>query len=740
MDVPEGLRALRRLAAIVNGSQDAILAKDLDGIITDWNPAAERLFGLSADDAIGKPVWRIIPPERAEQERQLLRRALGDEPVQGVLTERMRSDGSRVEVAITMSPIRGDDGRPIGVSTTARDVTEWLRAGEERTRLAAIVRSTSDAVIAMDLDGRVTDFNAAAATMFGMTEESIGASVLDEVGADESERARRAEILRRTQAGETLHYEAPRLDGSGEPFVLASTIGPIHDAEGTVTGIAAIGRDVTEQRRAQDQQRWLAAVVESSRDAIIGFWLDGTIQSWNPAATRLFGWSEEHALGRPGREMFITEGRTRRHVELMNGIAAGDAFEDEDERGRRRDGTTFEATVTGFPVRNARGEVYAAAFVVRDVTENRRLEEQLEQARRMEAVGRLAGGVAHDFNNLLTVISGYAAMLRLAGDGVHSPELEEIDRAARRATELTGQLLAFSRQRSANPVLLDLAAVLHGVMPMLGRLIGEHIRISVLDHGRLAPVLADAGQMEQVIINLATNARDAMPDGGTLTMETRMLDLGHPVVCLTVTDTGGGIDPEVAEHVFEPFYTTKEQGRGTGLGLATAHGIVTQAGGQIHVYSEPGLGATFKVLIPAARGAVPRPPRRPPEPEDLIGSETILLCEDEDALRSMVARILGEAGYTVLSAPGGEEALEIAAARDGAVDALVTDVIMPGLSGPEVAERLTVDGRPRTLFLSGYTADALRDRANLPPGSAFLEKPFAPAALLAALRALLDEG
>ncbi len=740
MDVPEGLRALRRLAAIVNGSQDAILAKDLDGIITDWNPAAERLFGLSADDAIGEPVWRIIPPERAEQERQLLRRALGDEPVQGVLTERMRSDGSRVEVAITMSPIRGDDGRPIGVSTTARDVTEWLRAGEERTRLAAIVRSTSDAVIAMDLDGRVTDFNAAAATMFGMTEESIGASVLDEVGADESERARRAELLRRTQAGETLHYEAPRLDGSGEPFVLASTIGPIHDAEGTVTGIAAIGRDVTEQRRAQDQQRWLAAVVESSRDAIIGFWLDGTIQSWNPAATRLFGWSEEHALGRPGREMFITEGRTRRHVELMNGIAAGDAFEDEDERGRRRDGTTFEATVTGFPVRNARGEVYAAAFVVRDVTENRRLEEQLEQARRMEAVGRLAGGVAHDFNNLLTVISGYAAMLRLAGDGVHSPELEEIDRAARRATELTGQLLAFSRQRSANPVLLDLAAVLHGVMPMLGRLIGEHIRISVLDHGRLAPVLADAGQMEQVIINLATNARDAMPDGGTLTMETRMLDLGHPVVCLTVTDTGGGIDPEVAEHVFEPFYTTKEQGRGTGLGLATAHGIVTQAGGQIHVYSEPGLGATFKVLIPAARGAVPRPPRRPPEPEDLIGSETILLCEDEDALRSMVARILGEAGYTVLSAPGGEQALEIAAARDGAVDALVTDVIMPGLSGPEVAERLTVDGRPRTLFLSGYTADALRDRANLPPGSAFLEKPFAPAALLAALRALLDEG
>jgi two-component system, cell cycle sensor histidine kinase and response regulator CckA len=330
-------------------------------------------------------------------------------------------------------------------------------------------------------------------------------------------------------------------------------------------------------------------------------------------------------------------------------------------------------------------------------------------------------------------------MLRVAGDGAYWPELEEIDRAARRATELTGQLLAFSRQRSVNPVLLDLAEVLHGVMPMLGRLIGEHIRISVLDHDHLAPVLADVGQMEQVIINLATNARDAMPDGGTLIMETRMVDLDRPVVCLTVTDTGGGIDPEVAGHVFEPFYTTKELGRGTGLGLATAHGIVTQAGGQIQVYSEPGLGATFKVLIPAAQGAVPRPARPDPEPGDLVGTETILLCEDEDALRSMVVRILTAAGYTVLPARGGEEALEIAAARAVPVDALVTDVIMPGLSGPEVAERLTVAGRPRTLFLSGYTAGALRDRANLPPGSAFLGKPFAPEALLGALRSLLDE-
>jgi CheY-like chemotaxis protein len=371
------------------------------------------------------------------------------------------------------------------------------------------------------------------------------------------------------------------------------------------------------------------------------------------------------------------------------------------------------------------------------VTVQRRLEEQLEQARRMEAVGRLAGGVAHDFNNLLTVITGYAGMLRGQDDHA-APELEEIQRAARRATELTGQLLAFSRQRRSNPVLLDVASVLAGVMPMLDRLIGEHIRIVTISDGDLAPVMADESQLEQVVINLATNARDAMPEGGTLTMETRMVDVGGRHVCLAVSDTGAGIDPEIADHVFEPFYTTKELGHGTGLGLATVHGIVTAAGGSIHAYSEPDAGATFKVYLPAAAGTAAPSHHAQPEPGGLEGSETILLCEDEEALRLMIARILEDAGYEVLAAPGGEEALAIAAARTAPVDALVTDVIMPGLSGPELAERLATVERPRTLFLSGYTADVLTDRDDLPPGSAFLEKPFAPATLLRALRALLD--
>jgi PAS domain S-box-containing protein len=408
-----------------------------------------------------------------------------------------------------------------------------------RTRLEAVFRSTSDAILALDTDGRVTDFNDAAAQMFGFTEETIGVAALDAIKADPSLRERRAEIVRRALAGETLKYEGTRIGADGEAFMLENTIGPMHDDDGRIIGAAAIVRDITVQHRAQEQERWLAAIVESSRDAIIGLSLEGGILSWNAAAARTFGWTYEEAIGRPARDMFVKEGRQRRHVELMRGVTEGRGFVGEAEHGTRRDGSTFEATITGFPVRGPDGGVYAAAFVVRDVTEQRLLEEQLEQARRMEAVGRLAGGVAHDFSNLLTVISGFTGLLR-DRDGGSAPELEEIGRAARRATELPGQLLAFSRQRGTNPVLLDLSVVVAGVMPMLSRLIGEHIRIEVIGEGDLAPVLADEGQIEQV------------------------------------------------GHLFESFYTTKEQGRGTGLGLATAHGIVAQAGGEICVHSEPG--------------------------------------------------------------------------------------------------------------------------------------------------------
>ncbi|HET8756925.1 MAG TPA: ATP-binding protein [Solirubrobacteraceae bacterium] len=374
-------------------------------------------------------------------------------------------------------------------------------------------------------------------------------------------------------------------------------------------------------------------------------------------------------------------------------------------------------------------------FVLRDITERRRIEERLQQAQKMEAIGQLAGGVAHDFNNLLTVIGGYTEIARRnIGAGPGGAELAEVERATERAAQLTRQLLAFSRQQLLDATPLDLGEVATALVPMLRRLIGEDIEIAMLAAPGLPSVLADRSQLEQVILNLSVNARDAMPSGGTLTIETRV---AGDRVALIVTDTGVGMPPETLEHVFEPFFTTKAVGQGTGLGLATVHGIVTQSGGEIHVYSEPDLGTSFKVYLPIT-GAAPKPAHEPvPEGDDLRGTETVLLCEDEEGVRHLVEHVLTTHGYRVLAAGGPLHALELAAEQP--VDVLVSDVIMPDLSGPELARRLE-SLRPgvRTLFVSGYTAETVRGRGRLPADSAFLEKPFDQRSLLRAVRALLD--
>jgi signal transduction histidine kinase/CheY-like chemotaxis protein len=390
--------------------------------------------------------------------------------------------------------------------------------------------------------------------------------------------------------------------------------------------------------------------------------------------------------------------------------------------------------------------------MMHQVNERSRLEDQLRQAHKLESIGLLAGGVAHDFNNLLTVITGYGELARnevQAGPGAES--LTEIARAAERASQLTHQLLAFARKQTLEPVTLDLSEVLRDVTPMLGRLIGEDVRVVTLLADDLPPVLADHAQIEQVIMNLALNARDAMLNGGTLTVETRAEVLGedythdHAVepglyVCVTVTDTGSGIGPEQLEHIFEPFYTTKEVGRGTGLGLATVHGIVNQSGGHVQVYSEPAFGTTFKVYLPAAetrtRSTATEQPATPPR----TGTETVLLCEDDDDVRRLIERILTDGGYRVLSSAHPQAAIDIGRAHESRIDLLLSDVILPQMPGPELARRLQaiLPGVP-ALFLSGYTFETVRDRGSLPPGSAFLEKPFHHDTLLQHVRDLLDQ-
>jgi two-component system cell cycle sensor histidine kinase/response regulator CckA len=404
-------------------------------------------------------------------------------------------------------------------------------------------------------------------------------------------------------------------------------------------------------------------------------------------------------------------------------------------------------------IRNEAGEPLEVVGAWSDVTEKAALEAQLFQAQKMEGIGQLAGGIAHDFNNLLGVISGYATLLAKDLGSLHpgGKRVEHIRRAAERAADLTRQLLAFSRKQVLQPRTLDLNVVVGGVESMLQRLIGENVRLATSLGPGLGLVKADPGQIEQVIMNLAVNARDAMPDGGSLILETANTDLDEsyarlhpevtpgPYVMLAASDAGQGMDAATMSRIFEPFFTTKPEGKGTGLGLSTVFGIVKQSGGHIAVYSEVGLGTSFKVYLPRVGGEVEGERSFPLAPGP-GGSETILLVEDEDSLRQMIGEILEDAGYTLLASSDPAEALNVAALHRGAIQAVVTDVVMPGMNGRQLTEKIH-ESRPETraIFISGYTDDGIGQHGVLEPGTHFLQKPFTAAALLRKLRAVLDE-
>ena len=411
----------------------------------------------------------------------------------------------------------------------------------------------------------------------------------------------------------------------------------------------------------------------------------------------------------------------------------------------------FESYVQ--PMRDSEGEVTGVIGIALDVTERKHLAEQLRQSQKMQAVGQLAGGVAHDFNNLLMVVKGHAEILlnRIPANSPLRSNAESVDRAADRAAALTRQLLAFSRMQVLRPRVLDLNEVVSGMTKMFSRVIGENIEMTFVPASHLGRVKADPGQIEQVLLNLVVNARDAMPDGGRLTIETTNIQLDRdysathhniqpgPWIMLTVTDTGCGMDAKTQARIFEPFFTTKEQGKGTGLGLATVYGVVKQSGGFIYVYSEVGQGTTFKVYLPMVvaevdKEAAEKAPALPPR-----GSETVLFVEDEESVRELVVEYLRGAGYRVLEACDGAQALQMAAAHNGTIDILVTDVVMPRISGRELASQIAA-ARPnvKVLFISGYTDDSIFRHGVLQGGVAYLQKPFNLKSIAQKIREVLD--
>ena len=681
-----------------------------------------------------------------------------------------RRDGTTFPAEISLSAIDTDEG--ILVTAAVRDVTERRLAAGITARLASIIQSSHDAVIGKDLDQVITSWNPGAERLYGYRAgDMIGRNIEVIIPAEDREREDR--LHARVAAGKHVEqYQARRVRQDGTVLTVALTLSPIADDRGTIVGVSTVGRDATEQQRAQAR---FTGLLEAAPDAMICADRDGRITLVNAQAERLFGYPRDELIGQPV-EILVPDDARPNHPEHRAGYLADPRPRpmgaDMQLAGRRRDGTTFPAEISLSGIDTGEGILVTAA--VRDVTERLeiqaererlltqaerdRLERQMHQSQRLESLGQLAGGVAHDFNNLLGVISNYASF---AGEQLANPEpgmnladvrddISQIERAAERAASLTHQLLAFARQEVVQPRVLNLTEVVNGVEQLLLRTLGEHVELITDLADQLCLVLADPGQIEQVLVNLAVNARDAMPQGGKLTIQTAVADVGEPAatqlslepgryVTLKVSDTGTGIPPHILDRVCEPFFSTKPKGEGSGLGLATVYGIITQAGGRLLIYSDAGLGTTCTAYLPAT--SQPAAVSSPAADAAQRGrGELVLVVEDEPAMREVTRRILARNGYQVTAVAGGREALAALTHRLDHIQLLLTDVIMPHMQGKELAGKvLTLHPRTRVVFMSGYTQGLLSAQGVLESGVHLIEKPFSETSLLAKLHEVLSE-
>jgi two-component system, cell cycle sensor histidine kinase and response regulator CckA len=630
------------------------------------------------------------------------------------------------------------------------EATERRRKEEDLLRLAAIVECSEDAIIAADLDGKITDWNPGAERMFGYSRsEAVGMPVTLIASPDRKKEAR--EILARIRKGAgVINQETVRMRQDGKSVHVSLTVSPIRNQAGRLTGSAAIVRDITERMEMEAALRRSEAnfrsVIENSPYGALRTLLDGRILLANPAVVRMLGYSSESEVLNlnMGRDVYRNAADRARVVEQSR---YAEYLKDIEVEWKHRNGAPIMVRFSSHVVRSHDGEIDHCDLMVQDITKQRNLEEQLRQAQKMEAIGRLAGGVAHDFNNLLGVIIGYS---ELALDQIDPAsgvggQVEQIRRAGERASALTRQLLAFSRQQVLDTKTLNLNAIISDMAQLLMRLIGEDIELQTKLESTHA-IRGDQGQIEQVIMNLAVNARDAMPHGGKLMIETRNVAVEEEgqrhtsmapgdYILLTISDTGVGMDTETQAHIFEPFFTTKTQGKGTGLGLATVYGVVKQSGGYIWVYSEPGLGATFKVYLPRVLDEV-----QTGLPADTGNTHqrpaTVLVVEDEASLRTFTCTLLQNNGYSVLEAGDGEEALALAGQYKQPIHLLLTDMIMPGMNGPAVAEKLaSLHPEAKVLFMSGYTGFV--SRGLIDPNAVLVSKPFTREELLRKIQQVL---
>jgi len=744
----------QQLANVLEGALEAILVIGEDGRHVDANRAACDLFGVTRDEIRGRKVGSLsASPEEAARIWETFRargRLRGE-------TRILRPDGAvrDVEFSSIANFLPGLHLALLRDVTEPRLVEASLRASE--TRFRAVVENAWDVVSLVSPTGVVLYGSPAITRMLGYAlDEYVGSNVFELVHPDDAAAARG--LMERCLAGAGLPVPAElrfrHRDGSTR---FLDVVGVNHLADPAVGAIVLNFHDETERKRAERELGASRAFLDKAEQvAHLGGWeadLTGSERiAWSPEVHRILGVSPEDFDGQ------LSTFYARVHPEdlpalrqAMDAAATGGRPFSLDHRVVRPDGDIRWVHSDGSVGRDEQGRSVRLIGIVQDITQRKQLEQQLVQSQKIEAVGRLAGGISHDFNNVLTAILGYSSLL-LRGLGADDParrRVEEIRKAGERAASLTRQLLAFSRQQMLMARVFDLGEVVEDLGDMLKRLIREDITLEIVRAGP-GRVKADPGQVEQVIVNLVVNARDAMPEGGRLAVRVSTVDIDDafvsshpgsrtgPHVRLEVTDSGLGMDPETRRHIFEPFFTTKERKGGTGLGLATVYGIVKQSGGYVDVDSEPGRGTTFRVDLPRTEEPAERRVARVLSAP--TGQETILILEDEDLLRTMVRETLEAGGYRVLAASSGEEAIALLRAREEPVHLLLTDVVMPGMSGREAAMRLA-PLRPsmKVLYMSGYTDDAVVVRGVLTRGAGFLQKPFTSEALAAKVRQVLDQ-
>ncbi len=634
-----------------------------------------------------------------------------------------------------------------------------------------LLEALPDAIVAVDHNGIIVQLNSQTQALFGYTrDELIGQKV--EVLVPESYRRQHhhhrqtfAETPKLRRMGADLDLYGRRRNGSEFPVEIS--LSPVSTENGMFV-LSAI-RDISERKKIAEELRRaneelhrrtaeqlgeyrsrLALIIDSSEDAIIGKGVDGTITSWNKGAERIYGYTPEEVVGKHISFLVPTDpssnNRPDEISEILQQVAKGESIEHRESVRVTKDGRRLDVSISVSPLRDASGNVIGASAIARDITDQKRTESQLHQSQKMEAIGRLAGGVAHDFNNILGIINACTEFLRerIEPAAESSIYVENIKKAIERGSALTRQLLAFSRSSAIQPRVLDLNERLKDVSKLLRPLMGDDVEILIVSRSPSAVVEADPGQLDQIVVNLAVNARDAMPRGGKFILETGTAKFDEAFaeqhqtmpagkyVLLAISDTGSGMDEATVSRIFEPFFTTKETGKGTGLGLATVYGIVQQSAGHILVYSEPGHGTTFKIYLPSAEHKIGLGSKS--ETENVAAKRqgtTILLVEDDEIMRSLTRKVLEEHGYTVVEASDGESALESVQSHPGPIDLLLTDVVMRRVSGPELVERLgTSHPTLKVVYMSGYTGELIAEREVLKRGVTLLEKPFTRTALL----------